>query len=196
MPARSLIFIRHSLPEIDPTTPASTWQLSVEGRQRCLSLASQLTAYQPVRIISSREPKAFMTAELLAQGCGLRLETAEGLHEHERLHTPFTNRKHFIAQVKEFFAQPGKLIFGEESADQAYDRFSGVVDSLLQVDSALNLVVVTHGSVMALWAGRRLGLDPFSFWQSQTMPCLLVCDPFEGKALRFIRYNEALDSYE
>lgn len=190
-----LIFVRHSLPEIDPSIPASQWQLSDEGRLRCLGLAEQLTPYLPARILSSPQPKALQTAQIVAQRSKLPFSQVAGLHEHQREGAAFTSQAHFMAQVGALFAHPAERVFGEESADQAFTRFAGVVDSAIQEAGAQNLVIVTHGTVMALWAWRRLGLEPFPFWRSQTMPCILVTDPLNSKLVRFIRYHTEGDSF-
>jgi len=195
MPVHNLLLVRHSLPEIDPAIPASSWQLSAEGRRRCLGLADQIAPYLPARICSSQEPKALQTAALIAQHYNLPFETAAGLHEQLRERVPFSGRDLFTAQVAALFAHPSELVFGEETADQAFVRYSAVVDSCLQAAGDKNLVIVSHGTVMTLWAWRRLNIEPFSFWKSQTMPCILVADPHQAQWLHHIRYEEASDTF-
>ena len=79
-----LLLIKHSLPQIDPRVPAREWHLSAEGRARYVPLADQLAAYQPRAIFSSRDPKAFETAQIISARLGVALDTRAGLREHAR----------------------------------------------------------------------------------------------------------------
>jgi broad specificity phosphatase PhoE len=38
----------------------------------------------------------------------------------------------------------------------------------------LNLVMVSHGTVMALFVARLAGLEPFAFWQRLGLPAFIV----------------------
>ena len=62
-----LILVKHSLPEIIKNMPAREWKLSVEGQIRAQRLAERLNQYQPEVIVSSIEPKAQETAEIIAR---------------------------------------------------------------------------------------------------------------------------------
>ena len=169
-----LILVKHSLPEIDPAVSAHQWRLSEEGRHRCSPLAANLATYQPERIVSSREPKALETARILSNKLSKPLETYDSLHEHARWTVKFTGKEDFEALVARFFRQPHDLVFGEETADQAYLRFSRAVAGLLDQYPGQTLVIVTHGTVITLFVAQACGLDPFSFWQSLGLPSFVV----------------------
>ena len=62
-----LILVRHSAPEIVPQVPARAWHLSAVGRARCVPLAAALAPYQPRAIITSVEPKAVETGQIVAE---------------------------------------------------------------------------------------------------------------------------------
>lgn len=118
-----LILARHSLPEIDPTTPAATWQLSAEGCRCCHALAAELVVWRPEVIVTSIEPKVVETGQIVAGILRLSYYVAAGLHEHERPHTPFyTNRQEFEARVEAFFARPDELVLEAETAAQSLNR--------------------------------------------------------------------------
>lgn len=171
----SLILVRHSLPTIDPTVPASQWQLSDEGRRRCKALAAQLAAYAPDRVVTSIEPKAAETGQIVARILNLPFETAPDLHEHERPAAGvFGTRAQFQAQVGRLFAQPGELILGRETADQAHRRFAGAVANVVAQHPGANLAIVAHGTVMTLLVARAAGFDPFPFWQRLGLPAVIV----------------------
>jgi len=169
-----LILVRHSLPEIVPTRPASQWRLSDEGRRRCRALADELAAYRPQVILTSVEPKAVETGRLVADRLGLPCEMSPGLHEHERPDVAFGTREQFETSVAGFFARPGELIFGAETANQAHARFRGAVDDVLAHYPERTVAIVTHGTVMTLFIARANELEPFPFWQRLGLPAFVV----------------------
>jgi broad specificity phosphatase PhoE len=171
-----LIFLRHSLPVIDPAVPAREWHLSADGRQRCRLLAARLVSYKPQKIISSLEPKALETAQIIAETLQMQFESAEGLHEHERRREEHTSREVFEASIRAFFAQPDQLVYGDETADQAYTRFAQAVDTVQnRYHGQAPLVIVSHGTVISLFIARAYGLDPFPVWKSLKLPCMVIC---------------------
>ena len=166
----TLFLIRHSLPVLDQSLPASQWRLTPEGRQRALHLAERLAGRGITLVMSSHEPKAVQTAEIIAAHCRIPMDQADNLHEHERPLAGFSSQVEFEAIVYEFYANPARLIFGNETADQAYIRFSAAVDGLLHSYPGETLAVVSHGTVMTLFVSRRCGIEPFPFWRSLQMP--------------------------
>ena len=73
---RSLILVKHSLPEILPTVSASRWLLSDEGRRRCEPLAERLRVFHPTAIVTSVEPKAAETGAIVARKLAVDPELA------------------------------------------------------------------------------------------------------------------------
>jgi len=172
-----IIFVKHSLPEINPQTPSSRWSLSEEGDVRCTVLADQLAFYQPDAIFSSREPKAIRTAELVAERLSLSNKAVPGLHEHQRENAPFFNsRSEFQGSVNEFFEKPGELVFGEESATQAQERFSLAIHKLLSEQPAQNPVIVAHGTVITLFVAKYNPIEPYPFWLRLGLPSFVTLE--------------------
>jgi len=169
-----LILVKHSLPEILPEIPASEWHLSAEGRRRCQVLADELAGHDPDIIFSSPELKAQETAQIVAQQLVKPLFIVPGLHEHERKTVWFKNEDQFKASVKEFFEQPDALVFGEETATQALNRFSSAVDQLISKNRDQTLVVVSHGTVITLFVADNCGIEPFPFWSRLDLPSFVV----------------------
>ena len=171
---RRLVLVRHSLPEIEPDKPASAWRLGEAGRRRAEMLASRLGEFNPSVIWSSVEPKAVETAEIVAEAFGVPVEVADGLEEHHRRSVPFfATREEFEGRVEKLFQRPDQLVLGEETADQARARMvaaiAGVIDAG-QTDS----IVVTHGTVMTLYAASAAGVQPMSFWRRLGLPSYVV----------------------
>src|SRR5688572_24025934 len=114
-----LILVKHSVPEMIPDEPASTWRLSQTGQERCAALAAMLGVYQPDHIVASREPKAIETASIIAAVLHKRHTVTEGLHEHDRTGVAWLGADEFEARVARFFAQPDQVVFGQETANAA-----------------------------------------------------------------------------
>jgi broad specificity phosphatase PhoE len=163
--------VRHSLPEFVTGVPASQWHLSDEGRRRCRRLAGQLALHDLAAIVASQEPKATETGQIVADMLGLRLEIAAGLHEHERgVVRDMGSREQFGAQVARFFARPGELVMGCETADQAHARFQAAIARVVEQHRTGNLAIVSHGTVLTLLIARANRLDPVPLWQSLGLP--------------------------
>lgn len=164
-----MLLVRHSLSQVDPARPAEEWGLSEEGRTRCVPLAARLRAYQPTEIVSSTEPKARETAELVAAELGLGVRESAALRETARQSVPWMEPDEFRRAVRALFERPDEVAFGEESAAQALARFSAAVEGLGE-----QTVVVSHGTVISLYAAERTGRDAFDLWRSLELPDLVV----------------------
>jgi broad specificity phosphatase PhoE len=164
-----LLLVRHSVPKIDRARPAEEWRLSDEGRARCGRLAMRLAGYGPAAIVSSTEPKALETAELLGRELGLEVRESDALRETARRTVPWLEPEEFRQAMRALFAQPDEIAFGEERAVDALARFSSAVESLDE-----RTVVVSHGTVISLYAAARTGRDAFELWSSLRLPDLVV----------------------
>ncbi|MBI3914623.1 MAG: histidine phosphatase family protein [Chloroflexi bacterium] len=169
-----LILIKHSLPKIDPRVPAREWHLSDEGRARCAPLAQKLATYSLDRVVASIEPKAKETAQIVAAHLGIPVEAADGLHEHLRVSIGYTRQAEFERAVAGFFARPGELVFGEETADAAHARFASALARELEKYPRENLAIVSHGTVMSLFIARANGMDAFDLWKRLGLPAMAI----------------------
>jgi broad specificity phosphatase PhoE len=166
-----LILVRHSTSQPDPAQSSAAWSLSQKGRERCRPLADQLAGLGLAAVFTSQELKAVETGRLLARYLKLPLAEAEGLHEQARDNEGWLgDNAAFVARMGRFFRQPDRLVFGQETAEQALNRFSGAVARLVTAQPGQNIAIVSHGTVMSLFIARQAGLDPFALWQSLTMP--------------------------
>jgi 2,3-bisphosphoglycerate-dependent phosphoglycerate mutase len=170
---RRLLLIRHGAPLILRDTPARAWPLSDEGRRACEEFAVRLAAYRVTAIISSAEAKARETAAIFAASLGLTPGEDADLNEHRRDNVSYLSRPDFEAAIRRLFAEPDTLVFGQETATQAYTRFAWAVERALAARPAGDVALVTHGTVMTLYAERHAGVEPFAFWQALTMPDLV-----------------------
>ena len=171
----TLILIKHSKPEIKADVPAKLWNLSTEGRERATNLAKALARYSPQTIVSSDEPKAIQTAQIVADIHHIPHHVAQNLHEHDRSNVLANDgQAQFEAKVAAFFDQPDELVYGLETATTALSRFSQALDETISRFPVDTLAVVTHGTVITLYVAKACGIDPFPFWKSLQLPSYVV----------------------
>ncbi len=170
-----LILIRHSLPEIVPSIPAKQWHLSSTGRQRCEQLAVQLEEYSPDKLITSDEPKAQETGQIVAKILDTSCTTAPDLHEHERSNEGyFPTEEQFESRVARFFSHPRCLVFGQETADDASTRFVDAVSTAIAPHPGRTIAIVAHGTVITLFVARACGIPPLPLWKRLDLPSFVV----------------------
>jgi len=161
------------MPVLDPTTPAPDWHLGERGRALSELLANKLAAYSPDVVVSSVEPKAIETAQIVANRLSLPHEIAEGLHEHDRRNVPFMPLAELEARAAEFFAKPDQLVLGSETGNQAHARFAKAIDRVIEKHPRKNIAIVSHGSVISLFVARNNEM-PFDFWKRLGLPSIVV----------------------
>jgi broad specificity phosphatase PhoE len=174
LPARYLILVKHSQPALEPEVPAAQWHLSAEGERRCGPLADALAPYAPATLVTSAETKARETAVLLAARLNLPGHIAPGLHEHDRTGVGWLPEGELEEQIAAFFAQPDELVFGKETAAAARLRFQAAVADVLAQTPQGTVVIVTHGTVLTLFAAAHAGLAPLPLWQRLGLPSFVV----------------------
>jgi 2,3-bisphosphoglycerate-dependent phosphoglycerate mutase len=170
-----LVLVRHGKPEIDESTPSTQWPLSQSGREAAASLATRLSDFKFQRITSSPEPKAISTAEIIDQQLGLSIHIDDDLAEYKRYSTGFLPLEDFNTQIARLFESPwDELVFGDETANDALERFTRASDRQYVSFGNGDVLVVTHGTIMSIYVANRLGIDLLSFWRSLTAPTAVV----------------------
>jgi broad specificity phosphatase PhoE len=173
---RQIILVKHSLPEIKKDLPAREWSLSEQGKARAERLADILKLHPLDFLAASKEPKAVETARIIAARCGVDLRMLEGLHEHERSSVPHLSKLEFETAVRKFFERPDTLVFGDETANQAHERFSDAMYSILSENTNRKIAIVTHGTVISLYVSRLTGPPGFEIWSQLELPGFVVLD--------------------
>ncbi|HKW21075.1 MAG TPA: histidine phosphatase family protein, partial [Ktedonobacterales bacterium] len=128
----------------------------------------------PAAIITSDELKAQQTAQPLADRLGMTVEVAPGLHEHDRRTADFLDDETFQATMARFFAEPGSLVFGEETANHALARFSRAVEDALARHPEGDIAIFTHGTVMSLFVAAHSIIKPMDFWWHLHLPAWVI----------------------
>jgi 2,3-bisphosphoglycerate-dependent phosphoglycerate mutase len=171
---RKLVLIKHAKPLTEQDVPSHQWRLSEAGRQSCRRLAEIVARHDPAAIVTSEEPKALETGTIIADSLGKPVRTADGLQEHDRSNVPMMDSREFISTMALFFKDRHRLVLGLETAEESLHRVSRALDQVLGADPRGNVAVVTHGTVLALFAAARGAGDGFHLWRRLGLPSLMV----------------------
>ncbi len=188
MSVRRIVLVRHAKPRIEENVPSAQWKLSPEGAQASARLAERLLEFDFSQIASSPEPKAVGTAQAIAPRLGLALEIDDGFAENSRKSVGFMPREEIEAGIAALFANPGSLVFGDETANQCFHRFQQALDRQV-AKSTGDVIAVTHGTILSIYVARTLGIDPMPFWRGLGLPCAIVLSDAE---MRIIEGRESV----
>ncbi len=92
-------------------------------------------------------------------------------------------RCELLANVGPWIIRPVELVFGEETAIQSRNRFTRAVESALTIYPQENIAIVTHGTVLSLFASQFTGQEPLTLWQGLGMPAFAAFSHPEMKLL-------------
>ena len=163
---RLLVLVKHAQPVLDGEAPPREWRLSAEGEAQSAQLAERLKAFLPLALVSSPEPKATATAAIVSAALGVPHEVRNGLEEFDRPAMPILPPEEHDRVNAALFAQRSVPVLGRESADAALARFEAAIDgALAATDQRSNLVVIAHGTVIALFVERHTGRDALEVWR-------------------------------
>lgn len=184
-----LVLVKHSNSNHSPAQPAQDWELTPEGYERCKPLAKHLARYRPRRLISSTMPKALQTARSVAEGLdNIPVNESPLLAEHSRRsNAPYGSAAAFDARIRRLFEAPDELVFGDETAIQARQRFQNGILSLLETaDPEENIVVLTHGTVAVLFAAQYNSIDSYDLWRKLKMPSIIEMEASDFRICQII----------
>ncbi len=169
----NLYLVKHAMPELVPGVPAPEWHLGERGRTLSELLAQKLATYPLDVIVSSVEPKAIETAQIVAARLNKPHGIGVNLHEHERRNVPFMPIAELEARVAEFFAKPNELVLGSETANEARERFANALQLVIETHPQKNIAAVAHGTVISLFVAQT-NVMPFDFWKRLGLPSIVV----------------------
>jgi broad specificity phosphatase PhoE len=171
---RKLVLIKHAAPLVDPAKSSDLWKLSDAGRFQCQALGERLESERLQWIVSSEEPKARETAEILSRKFGRPISSAVNLREHDRRNVPHMRSRDFISMMELFFRKPNERVLGSESANEALERFSRAVDEVVASHTEGNVGIVAHGTVIALYLAAHSKRNGFELWRAMGLPSYAV----------------------
>ena len=183
---RKLILIKHARPQVEEDVPSHEWELSPEGRENCRALARLVAGHEPRVIVTSDEPKAIETGSILAEALGIKTRTGDNLHEHDRTNVPMMQSREFISTMAQFFKERRRLVLGKETAEAALGRFERAVANVLEEEAEGNVAIVTHGTVLALFAEAHGDDDGFLLWRKMGLPSIAIFSLPDLKCLEVV----------
>lgn len=179
-----LVLIKHSAVDIDAAVPPKEWPLNEQGRLLCRPLTSALRMHNLETLVSSEEPKAVETAQIIAKRLRVDARTAPDLDEHRR---PFVDQpSEFERLMEHFFAEANSRVLGDESANEALARFTDAINAVLASEPGRNVGIVSHGTVIALYAAPLLGIGAAALWKRLQAPSFVVIDTEEKRVTRIV----------
>ncbi|MFN2433021.1 MAG: histidine phosphatase family protein [Gemmatimonadota bacterium] len=179
--ARELILIRHAESARDFDVPAEAWDLTARGRAPAEALAGAEFWPRVDLLLTSDERKAMATAAPAAARHGLTAVPEPGLREVRR---PAGRIEPWEAAVRGYLEGRGEAL-GWEPAASAGSRIAASLGKALLEHPAATIAAVSHGSVLALYVGRLLGLeDVHALWSEIPFAAWASLDPDEPRLLR------------
>lgn len=176
---RTIVLVRHGRPDIRMDQPAPTWQLREDGRADVLRLAETLPN-APV-VISSDEPKAVQTAEIVHGVVGGDLRLDGRLREAKRPDVWTTDYEVRAARYLTRGHEPGW-----EPAHVVRNRVVEAADEL-----PAGAVLVGHGLSLTLYTATLARFDHVSFWRQLRLPDAWIAA--EGVAPRILEPRPTLE---
>jgi broad specificity phosphatase PhoE len=153
---------------------ARAWHLSQAVRASARTLAQDLD-YGTARVVfCSAEPKAVETAEIVAAVAGLPVVIDDRLCEHRRgVVTATIDDESFKKRVEQVLRDPASDSYGEETGEQALSRFTAAITDLSDREAEHDVVVVSHGTVIALFSEQDVE-KRIALWSGLRMPDSLM----------------------
>ena len=172
-----VVLVKHAQPLLDATKPARDWDLAVEGEEQSKRLGASLRQFLPCRLVTSPEPKALRTCEIVAGELGISSMTVvDGLREIDRPVLPIMSPSEHERVNAHIFTDFDRRVMGRESAREARERFAEAVRTELGRAEENNLVVVTHGTVISLLVSEHNNVDSFQFRKRLQCPSFAVLE--------------------
>jgi 2,3-bisphosphoglycerate-dependent phosphoglycerate mutase len=162
-----LYLVRHAH---SPWSLDDNRSLSPAGQKAAERVAEVLASRPLTAIHASTERRAHQTVEPLAMQTGLPIQPEDGLRERRLMDVETAD---FRAAVKRTWDEPDFAFPGGESNATAQRRGLEVVRRILMQHPDGEVVLGTHGNLLALILQQFDPAVGFDFWESLTMPDII-----------------------
>ncbi len=132
-----------------------------------------LRRWNPAVIVSSPECRAHQTAAFIADPRGIPIITDDDVREHERASAGFLTGIDFVLGIERLLRSSQELVFGDETADAVFLRFDRAIAHAREAAPGRDQLIVSHGTAIAIYVGRTLGVDPVALWHGLRTPTAL-----------------------
>jgi len=168
----TLHLVRHARPLFTPGVPAAEWDLDPAAYDDVWALRASGRLPTRAAWLTSPEPKAVQTAQLLTDG---DVGVLPDLREHQRTGEWLED---FTGAVRRAFDHPDRpAVAGWEPLDDCRRRVTAAVRAVLEVHADTDVVLVGHGTAWTLVAADLTGRPPdLERWASLAMPDVIRVD--------------------
>jgi 2,3-bisphosphoglycerate-dependent phosphoglycerate mutase len=160
----TVYLVRHAHSDWSPDDGRS---LSVRGRTSAAALDELLAPAPIAAIYSSPAKRALETVELLTRRLRLEPIVLDDLRERELVVAPGLD---FEAAVQAAWRSPTTAVSGSESNAVAQGRGLAAIRKIINEQSGRQVVVATHGNLLALILNGFKPALGFDFWRTLTFP--------------------------
>ena len=155
-----LIVLKHAMPVLEHAMPPRRWRLSAKGLGQAVRRTATLP--RPCLVATSREPKARATGRAMAARWRVPFLVMPGLEEIDRRAMPWLPKGDRAALLSGIFQRRSEAVLGRETGRDAARRMLRALSALATSAPPGDIVVVSHGTVMAL--AMLPAEDAFATW--------------------------------
>jgi probable phosphoglycerate mutase len=195
-----LYLVRHGATQLtaeDRFSGAVGVDLSDEGRWQAARLGQRLVGERPAALYASPLSRTVETAKLVAEPCGLTIETRDGLREISHGRWEGLTRKEVEEQFPEEYSSWNEDPFtfapqGGESGVGVLARALPVIRAIVKQHEGQRVVVVSHKATIRLLLSSLLGFDPRGYRDrlDQAPACVNVLDFRDPVRARLMLFND------
>jgi broad specificity phosphatase PhoE len=170
-----LYFFRHSQTIFEPEVPTPNWVLSEEGIEKAKLLSGDSKIMNIEIFYSSLQNKALETTVILAKPNRTPIKTHSGLAELTSITNAFIPC--YDETVRDLYAGKIKTINHGESLKEGRDRFHNTIEDIVHSEVGNDSIgIVTHGSILSLFASEYSGVAAYELHQQISMPDMAILD--------------------
>ena len=200
MPTTRLYLVRHGATQLtaeDRFAGSVGVDLSDEGRRQAGRLGERLRQEQITAVYSSPYSRTMETARIIAESCGLTIETRDGLREIGHGRWEGLTRREVEARYADEYAawEEDPFTFapeGGESGVAVLARVLPVIREIVMRHLGARVLVVSHKATIRLALSSLLGFDARGYRDrlDQAPACLNVLDFRDPVRARLMLFND------
>lgn len=180
----TIYLVRHA--EISFIPDKNRRSLSERGKKGAKALSKRFRSYNITKVISSPYLRAVDTVKAIAEERGLDIEIIDDFRERK---ITSGNIKDFYSFTKKQWEDFDYSLNQGESLNEAQMRGITALRGLLSKYEGDNVVISTHGTILAAMINYYDNKCDYNFWLNLKMPDVYKLT-FEGKNLKSIEHIE------
>ena len=161
----NIYLVRHA--EVDYIPDEYSRPLSEKGSKDVLRLTELFKGYDVSRVISSPYLRAINTVKGIAEDKGLNIEIIQDFRERKIANSPVED---FISFTKQQWNDFDYYLENGESLNEVQARGINALKNIVENHSGENIVIGTHGTILAVILNFFDKKYNYEFWKSMKMP--------------------------